>query len=374
MFRANDSFFFPCEVVMCRDLLFVVAALFPLLSAQAANVVLVAGGGEGQEEVAAMAAKLGSPFGVDFDAAGNLIFVEIDGHRVCQIDSRGILTRIAGTGNKGAGGDGGPALKAEFNALHNLAIAKNGDIYLADTLNHRVRKIAAQTRTISTVAGTGEKGFGGDGGPATQAQFSGIYCASLDPAGQRLLLADLDNRRIRAVDLASGRVTTIAGNGERGVPPDGAEAKNAPLVDPRAVVADRSGNVYILERSGHALRVVDPAGRIRTVVGTGEKGSRGDGGDARQAQLNGPKHLCIDHDGGVIIADTENHVIRKFTPATGQIVRLAGSGQRGTAGVGGPAEAVELAQPHGVYVHASGDLYISDSSNHRVLKIARGRP
>ena len=358
---------------MLRLFTFAMLVLSICFTVQAADVLLVAGGGEGQENAAANAAKLGIPFGVDFDAAGNLIFVEIDGHRVCRIDPSGKLTRIGGTGKKGSGGDGGPALAAEFNALHNLAIAKSGDIYLADTLNHRVRKVDAKTGTITTVAGTGEKGFAGDGGPANKAQFSGIYCASLDPAGQRLLLADLDNRRIRAVDLTSGIVTTIAGNGERGAPADGAEAKNSPLVDPRAVAADRDGNVYVLERSGHALRVVDKGGRIRTVVGTGQKGASGDGGDARQAQLNGPKHLCLDHDGGVIIADTENHVIRKVTPANGQIVRLVGSGMRGTAGIGGPAEGIELNQPHGVYVHASGDLYISDSSNRRILKLVRGK-
>ena len=348
------------------------AALLPM-GARAADVVLVAGGGDQAEGVAALAAKLNSPFGVDFDSAGNLYFVEIDGHRVCRIDPAGKLTRIAGTGRLGSGGDGGPAVAAEFNQLHNLAVAKNGDIYLADTHNHRVRKIDAKTGTITTVAGTGEKGFGGDGGPATKALFGGIYCVSLDPSGQRLVLADLDNRRIRAVDLTSGIVTTIAGNGERGVPADGAEAAKSPLVDPRAVIADAEGNVYILERSGHALRAVDRSGRIRTVVGTGEKGAGGDGGAALMAQLNGPKHLCMDQDGGVIIADTESHVIRKYTPADGKIVRLVGSGKRGTGGVPGPAAAVELAQPHGVYVHANGDLYITDSSNKRILKLPRSK-
>jgi DNA-binding beta-propeller fold protein YncE len=336
------------------------------------KIVLVAGGGEGGENDAAISAKLGNPFGVDFDSAGNLYFVEIDGHRVCKIDSRGILTRVAGTGEKGLAGDGGQPRLAQFNALHNLSIAKNDDIYLADTLNHRVRKIDHKTGLITTVTGT-EKGFGGDGGPATSAKFSGIYCATLDPAGERLLLADLDNRRIRAVDLKTGIVTTVAGNGERGAPQDGATAAAASLVDPRAVTADSAGNVYVLERSGHALRVVDASGKIRTLIGTGQKGNSGDGGPARQATLNGPKHLCIDHDGGVIIADTENHVIRKYLPQDGRIVRLAGSGKRGTSGVGGPALEVELNQPHGVYVHKNGNLYVSDSSNHRILKIERSK-
>ena len=144
-----------------------------------------------------------------------------------------------------------------------------------------------------------------------------------------LYLADLENRRIRAVDLKTGLVSTIAGNGSKGVPEDGAEARRAPLVDPRAVAVDGRGNVYILERSGHALRVVDRSGKIRTVAGTGAKGSSGDGGDARKATLNGPKHLCVDPQGNVIIADTENHRIRMYRPADATIVSVAGSAARG---------------------------------------------
>lgn len=357
-----------------RGLLLTVAIVLTALAAvRADNTVLVAGGGEGEEGGPANRARLGSPFGVDFDVAGNLYFVEIDGHRVCRIDKGGILTRIAGTTRRGSGGDGGPPLAAEFNSLHNLAIAASGDIYLADTLNHRVRKIDRASGLITTVAGTGEKGFSGDGGPATQASFSGIYCVSLDPRGERLLLADLDNRRIRAVDLRAGIVRTVAGNGEKAIPADGAAAANSPLVDPRAVAADAHGNVYVLERSGHALRLVDPQGRIRTVVGTGQRGATGDGADARQATLNGPKHLCLDQDGGVIIADTENHLIRKYLPSDGKIVRLAGSGKKGAGGVPGPPLEVELSQPHGVFVHPGGHLYIADSSNYRILKIERGK-
>jgi sugar lactone lactonase YvrE len=147
------------------------------------------------------------------------------------------------------------------------------------------------------------------------------------------------------------------------------DARSAPLVDPRAVAVDAQGHVYILERSGHALRVVDPDGTIRTVAGTGKAGATGDGGPARQATLNGPKHLCIDLEGNVLIADTENHLIRKYLPREGKIVRVAGTGQKGTAGVDGPPEQAELSQPHGVYVHPSGVLYITDSSNNRVLRM-----
>src|SRR5262245_7110470 len=336
--------------------------------ARADRLVVVAGG-SGPEGGPATQAKLQAPFGVDFDKAGNMYLVELAGGRVLRVDDKGTLTRVAGTGQKGDKGDGGPGLKAEFNGMHSLALAPDGTVYLADTWNNRVRKFDPKTGVVSAFAGTGEKGYGGDGGPALQAKFGGIYCVALDPRAERLYLADLDNRRIRAIDLKTGTVSTVAGNGQRGVPEDGAEAAKAPLVDPRAVAADAKGNVYVLERSGNALRVVDSRGKIRTVVGTGQKGSSGDGGDARQATLNGPKHLCIDRDGSVLIADTENHVIRRYLPAEGKIVRVAGSGKKGTAGLDGPPEQAELNQPHGVYVHPSGAIYITDSSNNRVLKI-----
>ena len=352
--------------------LLVIAFCLSAVTLRADNVVLVAGGGEGGENVPPTSAKLNNPFGIDRDAAGNLFFVEIDGHRVCKIDKSGVLTKIAGTGNKGLKGDGGPALAAEFNSMHNLAIAANGDIYLADTLNHRVRKVDQKTGLISTFAGT-DKGFSGDGGPGAAAKFSGIYCITLTPGGERLLIADLDNRRVRAIEMKTGIVTTVAGNGEKGVPPDGADAAKSPLVDPRAVTGDAKGNVYILERSGHALRVVDSQGHIRTIAGTGQKGFSGDDGPALKATLSGPKHLCIDQDGGVIIADTDNHSIRKVSLTDGKIIRLAGTGKKGDSGVPGPALSVELNQPHGVFVHPSGDLYVTDSLNKRILKIVRSR-
>jgi hypothetical protein len=340
-------------------------------TARADKLVLVAGGAKDEDGVAATEGKLRGPFAVDFDKAGNTYIAEMIGLRVRKIDSKGILTTIAGTGEKGKGGDDGPARKAEFDGPHHLAVAANGDVYLADTWNNRVRKIEAKTGVITTVAGTGEKGYSGDGGPATKAKFGGIYCLAFDAKGQKMYVADLDNRRIRVVDLTSGIVTTVAGNGEKGAPKDGDDAKSSPLVDPRAVAVDAKGNVYILERSGHALRVVDAEGKIRTVAGTGKAGATGDGGPAKDATFNGPKHLCVDKDGNVLIADTENHLIRKYLPKDGKIVRVAGNGKKGNAGLDGPPDQAELNQPHGVIVNAAGTIFISDSSNNRVFKIER---
>jgi DNA-binding beta-propeller fold protein YncE len=165
----------------------------------------------------------------------------------------------------------------------------------------------------------------------------------------------------------------IAGNGKKGMPKDGELAIEQPLVDPRAVAADRQGNIYILERGGNALRVVDKAGRIKTVVNaSGKKGGEGDGGPALDATMNGPKHLCVDKDDTVIIADAESHLVRRYIPATGKIERIAGTGKHGSAGVGGDPLQCQLARPHGVTVHpSSGDLFITDSYNNRVLKIQR---
>jgi DNA-binding beta-propeller fold protein YncE len=318
-------------------------------------------------------AKLVEPFGIDFDKDGNAYVVELSGGRVLKVNRRGNVSTLAGAlKQKGDDGDGGPAEKARFNGMHNLAVASSGDLYLADTWNRKVRKIDGKTGIVSTIAGTGQAGYSGDGGPAVKATFGGIYCVSLDPKHEKLYLADLDNRRIRVIDLATGVVSLVAGNGQKGVPGDGADARTAPLVDPRAVAADTKGNVYVLERGGHALRVVDAAGKIRTVVGaSGKRGATGDGGDAASATLNGPKHLCIDREDNVIIADAENDLIRKYIPSTGKIVRVAGTGKRGAAGIGGPPEQAELARPHGVTVHADGTLYIVDSYNERVLRIEK---
>lgn len=355
--------------IRIRFLGLVVFGLITATAARAEKIVLVAGGGEGGDGGPAREAKLQMPFAVDFDRAGNLFLAEFIGQRVRKIDGKGILTTLAGTGEKGYGGDDGPAAKARFDSIHNLVITANGDVYITDSWNKRLRKIDGRTGMIRTVAGTGQKGFSGDGGPATKAQFGDIYCAALDAKGEKIYLADLDNHRIRVLNLESGVVETVAGNGKKGVPRDGTEARQAPLVDPRAVAVDAKGNVYILERGGHAMRVVDVEGKIRTVAGTGQKGFSGDGGEALRARLNGPKHLCVDRNGDVLIADTENHVIRKYLPREGKIIRIAGTGHAGRAGLDGPPLKAELKQPHGVNARPDGTIYIADSSNNRVLKI-----
>jgi sugar lactone lactonase YvrE len=345
----------------------VVGFLADAASAGELRAVLVVGAAS--KDATPVGGTLSMPFAVDADTQGNLYLAELTGQRVRKFDVQGRLSTFAGTGAKGAAGDGGPARAAQFNGMHHLAITPGGDLLVADTWNNRVRRIDAQTGRITTIVGTGEKGFAGDGGLAVQAQCGGIYCIALDVPRNRLLLADLDNRRIRVVTLGDGRIATLAGNGTRGVPVDGSLAAQSPLVDPRAVTCDQAGNVYILERSGHALRAVDSQGRIRTVAGTGRKGPAADDVPALTATLNGPKHLCVDLQDNVIIADAENNVVRKLLVREGRLVRIAGTGRMGSAGVGGPALQVELARPHGVFVDRHGTLYIADSDNHRVLRL-----
>ena len=345
------------------------AALLLVLSAspgRADKLVLVAGsnGADGKPELI-------QPFGVDFADTGETYIVEMaKGERLRAVHD-GKLVTLAGTeGKKGNDGDGGPGTKATFNGMHSLAVGPSGNIYLADTWNNRIRVFDLGTGKVNAVAGTGEKGFSGDGAQAKDAKFGGVYCVSFDPARKALYITDLDNRRIRKVDMETKIVTTVAGNGEKGVPKDGADALKQPLVDPRAQAVDKDGNLWILERGGHSLRVVDPKGKIRTVAGTGKAGMGT--GPALEAAMNGPKHLCIDTDVTVLIADTENHRIVRFSPKTNLLTAVAGTGKQGkTLGDGDPLKA-EFNQPHGVIVHPkTGDIYISDASNGRVLKIVR---
>jgi DNA-binding beta-propeller fold protein YncE len=340
-------------------------------AAAADKLVLVAGGGDGPDGTEATKAKLIQPFGVDFDRNFTVIVEMAGGERVRVIGPDGKLFTFAGReGVKGNDGDGGDGPKATFNGMHSLAIGPEGKAYVADTWNNRVRVVDPRTEKVAAFAGTGEKGFAGDGGPAKDAKFSGVFCVSFDPKRENLFVTDLGNRRIRKVDMKSGVVTTAAGNGEKGVPKDGEDATKQPLVDPRAHAVDKDGNLWVLERGGHALRVVDATGKIRTVAGTGKAGMGT--GKALEAAMNGPKHLCVDKDGTVLIADTENHRIVRYSPKDNTLSPVAGTGKKGTAGVGGDPLKAEFNQPHGVIVHPkTGEVYISDASNGRVLKIVR---
>lgn len=299
------------------------------------------------------------PFGIDFNASEQMFIVELEGGRVHRLDSNGTLSQVSGDGSKSYKGDNGPFSSATYNGMHNCAVTRNGDLYIADSWNHCVRRVDAATGVISTFAGTGKAGFSGDGGPADEAQFDFIMCITLTPAGDILHVADLKNRRIRAIDLKTRIVTTVAGNGHKGIPADGGQAAKSPLVDPRAVAADSTGNIYVLERGGNALRVVRPDGSIHTVAGSGRKGLMD--GAALQCGFGSPKHICVDDDDNVYIADDTNKAIRRYDPVTQTVTTILGQGHGDSR--------IRLLNPHGV-CWQNGELYVLDTSHNRILKLS----
>jgi DNA-binding beta-propeller fold protein YncE len=345
------------------------------------KIVLVAGGQEAAVDIPATQAKLYEPFGVDFDPVGSLLIIEMSqGHRLLQIDATGTLSHMAGL-QYHQGKEGNSAKKSAvrsgetptsvsgfdelrsfaFNGPHNLAVRSAEEIYIADTWSGHIFQVDAKKFSLQKLSAWQVD--------AAQARSRGPYCVSLHPTQPILYVADL--QRIHAIDLQSRHAHVVAGNGQKGKPQDGELAIEQPLVDPRAVAADRHGNVYILERNGNALRVVKSDGRIETVVNhAGKKGSSGDGGLAVDALLNGPKHLCVDANECVIIADAENHLIRCYDPKTKKIERVAGTGKSGSQGLDGSPLECSLNRPHGVTIHPkTGELYITDSYNHRILRI-----
>lgn len=332
--------------------------------ASADQIVLVAGGMQDAVDISAAEARLKEPFGTAFDSGGHMWIVEmVSGNRLLQVDGGGMISHVAGQLKPGDSGDGGPAIRAQFNGPHNLAILPDNNVLIGDTWNGRVRVVDLKTSLVTTLEGWQA--------PPGKAKGNGPYCITLSFDGQKLYIADL--LQVHELDLKTHQSKVIAGNGKKGRPEDGAIAVDAPLSDPRAVAPDHLGNVYILERGGNALRVVGKDGRIRTVVNaSGKKGGEGDGGPALEATMNGPKHLCVDKDDTVIIADAEAHLVRRYVPATGKIERIAGTGKQGSAGVGGDPKKCELARPHGVTIQPeTGELIITDSYNNRVLKIVR---
>lgn len=357
--RLSLGIAFPIRSAVFRGMGLVVCLAFAQ-PAKASDIEFVIGDYMEQEDGDwdANTGPLKNPFGVDFDSKGQMYVVELGGGRVHRIDSGGEIKTIAGDGSKSYTGDRGPALNATFNGMHNCAMTRDDRLLISDSWNHCVRVIDLESGIIDTLIGMGKEGFSGDQGPANEASFNYVMCITLNPAKRRLQIADLKNRRIREVDLVSSTVTTIAGNGKKGVPIDGNDASQSPLVDPRAVAADRQGNTYILERGGHALRVVDRHGKIRTVAGTGKKGWKD--GPALEATFAAPKHLCVDDLDRVYIADDQNAAIRRYDPSMGTVETILGRG------VGDPR--IRLSHPHGVCVHG-GDLYVVDSGNHRVLRM-----
>ncbi|MGY8693773.1 MAG: hypothetical protein ACKVGW_06195 [Verrucomicrobiia bacterium] len=288
---------------------------------------------------------LKNPFGVAFDNDNNMLIAEYLGGRLWKYSKSSGLQQLA--------------KDTKFNGMHNLALTRDGHIFISDTRANLIRKLNERTGKVTIVCGTGEAGYNGDGIPAIRAQLADPISISLSPDDKRLYIADIKNFRVRFIDLDSGIIHTAAGNGTSEIPKPGTLAKESPLLDPRGVAEDSLGNLYILSRRGHALRVVRADGRIYSVAGNGKPHAAD--GPALQAGLNGPKHICIDIDDSVIIADAENHLIKRYDPIAKTLLTILDHGPDGTP----------LNRPHGVWVRPDGTIYICDSWNNRILKLAR---
>ncbi len=286
-----------------------------------------------------------NPFGVAFNDRGEMLIAEYEGGRLWKVTGDHSLQRLAAD--------------TPFNGMHNLSRTRDGRIYISDTRANYIRMLEEKTGRVSIICGTGESGYNGDGIPAIEAVLNDPISISLSPDDKRLYIADIRNRRVRFIDLETGLIHALAGNGETAVPQDGSVAKESPLLDPRAVAEDTQGNIYILSRRGHALRVVRPNGRIYTVAGTGQ--AHPADGPALQAGLNGPKHLCIDRNNRVVIADAENHLIKRYDPIGKTLTTILDHGPMNTP----------LKRPHGVWITPDETLWVCDSYNDRILKVTQ---
>ena len=361
----------------CSALIFA-ALLAAVAGAQPADdwiIETVAGDGRlYRDDVPATATRVNHPSGVALDGAGNLYIADTDYNRIRKVDAAGVITTVAGGGTRGYrgyGGDGGPAVEAQLNQPTDVALDGAGNLYIADWGNSRIRKVDA-AGVITTVAGDGTYGYGGDGGPATEAQLRAPRGVALDGAGN-LYIADWGSNRIRKVEFAGGIgvIFTVAGDGTRGVGGyfgDGGPATTARLYQPSGVALDGAGNLYIADTWHHRIRKVDAAGVITTVAGDGTQGYFGDGGAATAAQLNQPRDVALDGAGNLYIADWGSNRIRKVD-AAGVITTVAGDGTQGYFGDGGPAVAARLYQPYGMAPDGAGNLYIADRGNHRIRKV-----
>jgi streptogramin lyase len=315
--------------------------------------------------------NIGDPFGVESGPDGALYITEVRHHRVRRLDlATGKLSTVAGCGRRGYSGDGGRAIDAELNEPYEVRFDRDGNMFFVEMQNHIVRRVDRKTITITTVGGNGEKGYSGDGGLATEAKLNQPHSIALDD-NDGLYIADIGNHRIRRINLRTGIIESIAGDGVRKLPRDGQVARGYPILGPRALCIDRN-ILWIALREGHSIWRMDlKAGTLHHVAGTGKAGFTGDGGPARTAQFNGPKGIAAGPRESLFVADTENNAIRRIDLRSGIISSITSAAPDADNESEGGSE-VRLDRPHGVCVGPEGTIYIGDTLSH-VVRRARVR-
>jgi hypothetical protein len=333
----------------------------PIISTIAGNGTVGYSGDGG----AATSGTMSYPTGVAIDNNGNVYIADNNSNRIRKVNTLGIITTIAGTGTAGFSGDGGPATSAQLNGPYGVAVDAIGNLYITDDLNYRIRKVS-QTGIITTIAGNGTAGFSGDGGAATSGSINGANQITIDNNGN-IFFADFFNNRIRKVS-TSGVITTVAGNGTAGFGGDGGQATAGMLSHPAGVAIDDIGNIYIADNDNDRIRKVNSSGVITTIAGTGTAGFIGDGGAATSAQLSNPSSISVDRTRTLFFTDQNNQRLRKIN-TTGTITTMAGNGTAGYSGDGGHATSASLHNPYSVAIDGLGNLYIADYGNSTIRKI-----
>lgn len=341
--------------------------LYSGIRANAQNISTVAGNGSAGfsgDGGPATSGRLNYAQDVALDTFGNIYIADAFNQRVRKITATtGIISTIAGTGVAGYSGDGGDATLAQLNAPIGIATDLSGNVYICDNGNHRIRKISVATGIITTIAGDGTPGASGDGDPATDARIYGPYDIAVDHE-DNVYIADVSNNKIRKITASTGIMTTVAGTGAPGFSGDGGAATSARLFQPFSVAVDGSGNLYIADASNYRVRKVTAAtGNISTIAGNGSAGASGDGGLATAARFNTPYSIAVNRSGDLFISDFNNSKIRKVTAATGIVSTVAGTGTSGYTGDGGPAVSARLGEPRGLFLDQSGNLYLADYLN-----------
>jgi streptogramin lyase len=352
-----------------KNILFFALALAASINCRGQIITTIAGNGTGSysgDGGAATAAELSGPSGVTIDGSGNVFIADFNNNCIRKVNTLGIISTIAGSDTGGYSGDGGAATAAILDYPYGVAVDGSGNVYIADQLNNRIRKVNT-SGIISTFAGNGTGGYSGDSIAATAAELFVPAGVAVDGNGN-VYIADNGNNRIRKVD-TSGFISTFAGNGTAGYSGDSAAATAAELNGPYGLAFDDSGNLYIADRYNNRIRKVNTSGIITTFAGDSTSGFGGDGGAAIAAELNGPTGVTVDGSGNVYIADGNNYRIRKVN-TSGIITTIAGDGTGGYGGDGGAATIAEMNRPAGVTTDSYGNLYIADQNNDRIRRVS----